>query len=114
MDALNEKIKKYQSILLAYLDQLAEERNNASAQHLEYQVIGDTVRNHFQLVRLGWVKYKFVHLVLLHFDIYANGEIWLQLNNTEILVDRELIAMGIDPADIVLGFQPEYIRKAAN
>jgi hypothetical protein len=35
------------------------------------------------------------------------------LNNTEILVDRELVAMGVDPVDIVLGFQPEYVRKAA-
>lgn len=113
MDTLTEKITKYQNILLQYLNQLAEERNNASAQHLEYQVIGDTVRNHFQLVRLGWIKYRFVHLVLLHFDVHPNGEIWLQLNNTEILVDRELVAMGVDPADIVLGFQPEYVRKAA-
>lgn len=112
MDAIDEKIIKYQEIIYQYLEELATERNNASAQHLEYQVISDTKRNHFQLVRLGWVKYKFVHLVLLHFDIKSTGEIWLQLNNTEILVDRELVLRGVNPADIVIAFQPEYMRQA--
>ncbi len=113
MDALTEKIKKYQTILIGYLEELADERNNASAQHLEYQVIADTTRNHFQLVRMGWIQYRYVHLVLLHFDIKPDGEIWLQLNNTEILVDRYLIALGVDPADFVIGFQPEYVRQQA-
>lgn len=112
MDALNEKIVKYQHILYQYLDELATERNNASAEHLEYQVLADTTRNHFQLLRLGWVKYRFVHFVLFHFDIKPNGQIWLQLNNTEILVDRALIAQGVMAEDIVIGFQPEYVRQA--
>jgi XisI protein len=113
MDIQLNKIKSYQKILVSYLEELAKERNDAPGRRLEYQVLADQERNHFQLVRLGWIEHKYLHLVLMHFDIKPDGKIWFQLNNTEILADRELIARGVEKTDIVLGFQPEYARANA-
>jgi hypothetical protein len=110
MDTQPNKIAKYQNILISYLDELALERNSALGRKLEYQAIADVVRNHFQLVRLGWIENKYFHFVLMHFDIKPDGKIWFQLNNTEIMVDQALLQRGVEKTDIVLGFQPEYAR----
>lgn len=39
------------------------------------------------------------------------GQVWIQHNSTEIYIDRELIARGVFPQDIVLGFRSPSIRK---
>jgi hypothetical protein len=111
MDRIAEKVKKYQSILVQYMEGMAQQRNGTASDSLEYQVIADQYRNHFQLVRLGWNKHKFNFLVLLHFDIHPQtGKIWIQQNNTEWLVADDLQKYGVPATDIVLGFKPEYIR----
>lgn len=38
-------------------------------------------------------------------------QVWIQNNSTEVHVDRELIARGIDPQDVVLGFRSPSVRK---
>ncbi|MEO0042888.1 MAG: hypothetical protein RL329_2336, partial [Bacteroidota bacterium] len=46
---------------------------------------------------------------IFHFDI-KDGKIWFQCNNTEREVVDELMAMGVEKQDIVLGFLPPYAR----
>lgn len=111
MDRITEKIQRYQTVLIQYLEEMAIERNGIAGDTLEYQVIADQQRNHFQLVRVGWHNRKFNFLVLLHFDINPKtGKIWIQQNNTEWLVADDLQGRGVSSNDMVLGFKPEYIR----
>ena len=107
---LNEKIVIYQKKLTDYLESLATEYNNSLGTQLEYQAIADTVRGHFQLLKLGWHERRYYHIVLLHFDVKPTGKVWIQLNDTEILIADELVKCGIPASDIVLGFKPEYMR----
>jgi uncharacterized circularly permuted ATP-grasp superfamily protein len=113
MDSVASTVEKHQQILTQYLQEWADTRNLALGNRLEYQMVADTVRHHYQLVRLGWSGQKFVHFVLLHFDIKPDGKIWIQQNNTEILVGKELTARGVLPTNIVVGFRPEYMREAS-
>lgn len=113
MDSVVSKIEKHGQVLTDYLQAEADRRNNALGNHLEYQVVADTLRNHYQLVRLGWHGQKFIHFVLMHFDIKPDGKIWIQQNNTEILVGAELTDRGVLASDIVVGFRPEYMREAS-
>jgi XisI protein len=46
----------------------------------------------------------------MQLDIIDN-QIWIQQNNTEIYVDRELIQRGVLPKDIILGFRSPSIRQ---
>jgi hypothetical protein len=110
MANLEKKIAQHQVILIDYLESLARSRNELPTATLEYQVIADTKRNHFQLTRLGWHERKYSFLVLMHLDIKGDAKVWLQLNNTEILVGEELEKRGIPKAEIVIGFKPEYMR----
>jgi hypothetical protein len=102
---------KYPQILTDYLQKLAGERNNATGNTFEYQVITDVPGGHFQLVCMGWSGYKFVYQVLIHFDLKLDGKVWVQQNNTEILLDRDLGELGIPKTHIVPGFRPEGMRE---
>lgn len=107
-----EKLTKYSQILTTYLQALAEERNTALGGTADCHVIADTVNHHYQLTRMGWEGRKYYFVVLLHFYIKPDGKIWLQQNNTEILVGKELEQRGVERMDIVVGFRPEYLREA--
>ncbi len=104
---MEDKIKKYQSILLAFLQKQASYR--VANADLQNQVIADTERNHFQLVRVGWRKNRFVHACPFHFDI-QDGKIWIQQNRTDVEVAEELAEMGVPASDIVIGFLPAEVR----
>lgn len=110
---LKLKIDRYQNLLFQLVEGLAQERNTAPGANLEYQGIADKEQNHFLLVRVGWHERKFHYLVLLHLDLKPDGTIWIQQNNTEIRLDEVLAEKGVDTADLVLGFRPDWMRKLA-
>jgi hypothetical protein len=111
MDILKNKIKKYQKILATYIQELADENNTSLGNDVTYQAIIDVKANHFQLVRMGWQQNRSLYAVLIHLDINAEtGNIWVQQNNTEILLDEDLEKKGIPKKHFVLGFRPAQMR----
>jgi XisI protein len=106
-----EKLEHYQKILTKFVEDFAEKPFSIQ-KNLENQALVDTKNNHYQVVTLGWDKKSFVYSPILHFDI-KNDKIWIQQNWTDILLDNELIKMGVDRNDIVLGFLPVYAREYA-
>jgi XisI protein len=112
MEKVTEKITKYSKALTSYLEALAEERNTALGGTADCNVIADTKHHHYQLTRMGWQGRKYYFVVLLHFTIKPDGKVWIQQNNTEILVGGELEQRGVEKMDIVVGFRPEYLREA--
>ena len=106
-----QKLKKYQQIILELLEAY-------SAIPLSYpsglrdEIVADTVRNHFQLISLGWEGNRFIYEVVFHFDI-IEGKVWIQQNNTEADLAAELAEQGIPKSDIVIGFQPTAVRAVS-
>jgi hypothetical protein len=76
---------------------------------VENELFFDTARDHYQLMRVGWKGLERIYYTVLHFDI-KDGKIWLQHNATDVDVGQELVEMGIDREDIVLGLHPSYKR----
>lgn len=77
----------------------------------EHLVI-DREHHHYQFLREGWVdKNTFQMGIVLHFQIKADGKIWILANWTEDDVAGELVERGVLKQDIVLAFQPESVRK---
>ncbi len=103
-----DKIKKYQDILIDYLEAYANIQP-ANQPNIESQVIADRSNNHFQLLRIGWEGETYIFTVVFHFDI-KDGKIWFQRNITEREVVDELMERGVAREDIVLGFRPPYAR----
>lgn len=104
-----DKVAAYQDTLRTFLSECAA-TPYALQPGLKKQVIADTTGNHFQLMSVGWDRDVFTCHIVLHFDI-VGGKVWIQQNNTEMLVADELVQRGVPQSDIVLGFQPPYARS---
>ena len=101
--------KKYQQIILQFLEDYAAIKSPFWPD-VQNQIVADTQNHHYQLVRLGWdEKKRFVHYVAFHFDI-IDGKVWIQANNTDREIADELIALGINRENIILGFHKPEVR----
>ena len=103
-----DKITQYQQIIFELLQEYAAIPPSYPTS-LKDEVVADTVRNHFQLISLGWEGSKFVYDVVFHIDI-LDDKVWIQQNNTEANIALELIERGISTSDIVIGFQHPSLR----
>ncbi|HBE18727.1 MAG TPA: XisI protein [Cyanobacteria bacterium UBA11149] len=104
MDKLNHYRQCIQSLLTRYA---SYSKNNPE---IETQIVFDTERNHYLLLRTGWDREHRVHYCTFHFDI-KDEKIWIQENNTDVEIGEELEEMGIPKQDIVVGFHPYYLRQ---
>ena len=111
MDTIISKIEKHTQVISKYLNDLAEEKNNALGNEMTYQTVLDIDKKHFLLIQMGWKDHTFLYSVLIHLDIHPEtGNIWIQQNNTEVLLTQEMEEMGIPKAHFVLGFRSEAMR----
>ena len=77
---------------------------------VEVETIFDTIRDHYQIVYIGWENKSRVYGCSIHIDI-KNEKIWIQWNATEIDIADELVEMGVPKQDIVVGFHSPSIRR---
>jgi len=77
---------------------------------IERQTIFDVQQDHYQVVNTGWENRRRVYGCLIHLDI-RDQKIWIQYVGTEVGVANELVEYGIPKQDIVLAYQPLYMRK---
>jgi len=104
MAKLNDYREHIKQLLLGY------SQYSKSTSEVEAQTIFDTEHDHYQLVYVGWQNKRRVYGCVLHLDI-KNEKIWIQHNGTEANIADELIAKGVVPQDIVLGFHSPYKRQ---
>jgi len=78
-------------------------------EEVENKLFCDIIRDHYQLMWVGWKGLERIYYTVLHFDI-KDGKIWLQHNATDTDVGQELMEMGVAQEDIVLGLHPPYKR----
>jgi len=101
-----DKLENYR----LHVQSLLERHSHFKSQDdVENELFFDTVRDRYQLMRVGWKGLKRVYYTVLHFDI-KDGKVWLQQNTTDIDVGLELQELGIPKEDIVLGLHPPYKR----
>lgn len=103
MDTLAKYREIVQSLLAAYSDR-------RSTSEIESQCNFDLVRDHYQVVNVGWENNRRVYGCVLHIDI-KNNKIWIQYNGTEIDIAQELTHRGVPKSDIVIGFHSPYRRS---
>lgn len=103
-----DKITQYQQNIIEILKAHAC-YNRSITPNVTSQIVIDRENNHFMLLSVGWHQNQFIYNVAFHFAI-LEGKIWIQQNNTDILVADELLQCGIPAIDIILGFIPPNLR----
>ncbi len=103
-----DTITQYRHHIHELLDDISHYR--PSYGQVEVETIRDTVRDHYQIVTVGWVGYERIHGTLLHIDI-KDGKIWIQYDGTEEGMANRLVARGVPKADIVLAFHIPFRRQ---
>jgi hypothetical protein len=77
---------------------------------IETEAVVDSVRDHYEVMHVGWDGVRRVHGSVVHIDIIGD-KVWIQYDGTSRPVADELVAGGIPREDIVLGFHPVGVRK---
>lgn len=99
-----DRVNEYRQIIQNFLaDFIAKNDPNA-------QLVFDQERDRYLVMHNEWRNHNRIYGCVIQLDI-IDGQIWIQQNNTEIYVDRELIAQGVTPQDIIFGFRSPSIRK---
>jgi XisI protein len=91
------------------MDKLTKYRESVQALMARYELIMDTVRDHYQWMNVGWQKMERIYNCYIHIDI-IDGKVWLQQNWTEENPAEDLVALGVPREDIVLGLHAPYKR----
>jgi hypothetical protein len=74
------------------------------------RVVIDADGNQFFLVIEGWDGDRRIHGFLIHVEL-RDDKVWVQRDGTEDGITDELLAAGIPKNQIVLAFQPPYVRQ---
>lgn len=89
--------------------QLLSEYESLKTEDSHIELIFDDERRHYMAVWLGWQNQKRIHQCAVHIDIH-DDLIVIQWNDTEDLLDEELIKMGIPKERICLEVIPPEVR----
>jgi XisI protein len=100
--------RNYPQIVRELLSQHA--KGKPSFGNIEVETIFDIEHDRYQIVHMGWHHDRRVHHCVMHIDI-RNDKVWIMHNMTEHELDLELIEMGVQKTDIVLGLYPSELRK---
>jgi hypothetical protein len=101
-------LETYQEAIQSLLSDISSQSFSDSG--IESQALFDTVRNHYQVVHVGWHNHHRVYGCVLHIDI-KDGKVWVQHNGTERAIADDLMERGVPAQDIVLGFHSPSKRK---
>ncbi len=77
---------------------------------LEKKVVFDGENNSYLLLSIGWEDNRRVHACIIHIDIVGD-RIWIQKDNTDLPIARDLEKAGIPKSHIVLGFHRPDMRQ---
>lgn len=111
MEGVTDKLKNYQQIVRQLLNGYAEIK--PAYGDFEIETIFDTEQDRYQIVHLGWQHKRWVHHCVIHLDI-RNEKIWIFYNSTEHDIAADLVDLGVQKQDIVLGFYPPFMREMSD
>lgn len=106
-----DNLANYQQIIQQLLTDYAQ--NKPAYGEIEVELIFDTQKHHYQIVHLGWQHKRWIHHCVMHLDI-RDEKIWIFCNSTEHDIAADLMELGVPSQDIVLGFQPPFVRELSN
>ncbi|MGH9854937.1 MAG: XisI protein [Blastocatellia bacterium] len=107
MEKIESKLSEYRRVIEELLTRWASIPN--LEQGIRDCAVFDEKSDRYVVISEGWDRGERIHHVVADLEI-MNGKVWIQADNTDIVIARELEAQGIPKSDIVLGFRPAAVR----
>jgi hypothetical protein len=107
MEKIDEKLDRYRRTIEELLTKWATVPNLEAG--IRDRTVFDHGKDRYAVISEGWNREERIHHVVADLEI-LNGKVWIQADNTDIVIARELEARGIPKSDIVLGFRPPEVR----
>jgi XisI protein len=107
MEEVMDKTARYRQMIQSYLTRFASIPNLEEG--IQDRTLFDPQNDSYAVIAEGWDGEERVHFVVAHLEI-INGKIWIQADNTDVAIARELEAVGVPKSDIVLGFRAPSVR----
>ena len=107
MDQLNH----YRDTIERLLSEIVRliERSSDTNPQLRNRTVFDRRSDNYLIVCEGWQGARRIDTNVVHLEI-INGKVWIQVDNTDQAIARQLEKAGVPKNDIVLGFQPPSVR----
>lgn len=103
MDSIAEYAALVERVMRGYASFLSSKRE------VEATLVIDSAMSQFLLLYVGWDGPRRVHHVAVHVEVRGD-RVWLQCDNTDLVVAEDLVAAGIPKSSIVLGFRAPELR----
>jgi hypothetical protein len=104
-----DKLAFYRTAIKTIINRHTELQNGSGL--VETIPIFDVEGDNYLLVAIGWNGSGRVHSVGFHLLRIQNSKIWIEWDGTEEDIAQELLELGVDKEDIVLGFYRPERRK---
>ncbi len=108
METVTEKTARYRHIIQELLVRLAAIPNLEEG--IEDRTLFDEKNDSYAIIAEGWDGEERIHNIVVHLEI-INDKVWIQADNTDLVIARELESKGIPKSEIVLGFRPPTVRS---
>lgn len=104
-----DRIAEYRDIIEKVLTEALAFMGPTNTQGVEYKLMFDRERDSYAITAIGFDGPRRVHRFVIHLEI-INGKVWLQADNTDLVIARDLERAGLMKNEIVLGFQEPKVR----
>ncbi len=102
-----DRITQYRQIIQNVINDVL--RITPSTEEVQYQALFDRAHDRYAMIAVGWELPARILDVVILLEI-INGKIWLQADNTDLAIARDLERAGIGKNEIVLGIHPPHVR----
>jgi hypothetical protein len=107
-----DPLSRYRAAVRQVLSRYADLENQGTSEtDVRTYCAFDQERDQYLVVRVGWAGQRRVKGVVLYLRI-EGGKVWLEENGTDREIASELAALGVAPADIVIGFHHPDLRES--
>jgi hypothetical protein len=107
METLEAKNARYREIIRQLLTEWAAVPY--AMEGIQSRTLFDESQDCYAVISEGWLGNERVLDIILNLEI-INGKVWIQADNTDIVIARKLEEKGIPKSDIVLGFRSPDVR----